>query len=94
MIGFTAMASTPLMEEKQKTTIEAITELFQVEKVVITLEATAPEVREIKSENETKSSLKIKDDVGWQIQNYNILNKENVASQDYDIHRIREDTSK
>lgn len=95
MISYTSMASTPLMEEKQKTTIEAVTDLIAVENVVATdIFCTALKVRKSKNNDLIKPEqpLEIITDVGWQRLNLNILKAKLIVQNSNQITRIRNDS--
>jgi len=102
MVSFTALATTPTMEEKQKATYEMVQSLDYVVNVELQITAVSYENVEMqKAEcilNSTKSvtletPLAIITDVGWQsLKAINIKNKTNlVAVKNYD-NRIRSDT--
>jgi len=85
MIGFTSMASTPLMEQKQKTTFckdyQVLTIVENVQSIAydvlalnITSNLSVSYKTQLSGGNEPITSYAIINDVGWQFSKFNYIN--------------------
>ena len=101
MISLTALATTPMLDEKQKTTIEIVQAVDYVENVeVVTNVFYKQEVAQKKEfiyklskVKNLKAEQALDPDVGWQSKSLKSINiKKNFLTANYPRNRIRTDT--